>query len=59
MRGDERPIVGGYPAPAEIAASITVQRVVSNLVARVTQGGDSIDEGIGWAENELEGVLRN
>ena len=58
MRGDERPIVGGYPAPAGIAASITVQRVVSNLVARVTQGGDSIDEGIGWAENELEGVLR-
>ncbi|MCY3702699.1 MAG: extracellular solute-binding protein [Rhodospirillales bacterium] len=58
IRGDEQPIVGGYPAPAEIGASITVQRVVSNLVARVTQGGDSIDAGISWAENELAGVLR-
>ena len=58
IRGDEVAMTGGYPAPPEIAAGIGSQRVVSNLVAQVTQGGASIDEAIGWAENELEGVLR-
>ncbi len=58
IRGDEVAMTGGYPAPPDIAAGIGSQRVVSNLVAQVTQGGASIDEAIGWAENELEGVLR-
>ena len=48
----------GYPAPPEIAARISMQRIVPNLVARVTQGGETFDDAIGWAANELEGVLR-
>ena len=59
LRGDERTLTDGYPAPPEIAARISLQRVVPNLVARVTQGGESFDDAIGWAENELEGVLRS
>ena len=58
LRGDERTVTDGYPAPPEIAARISTQRVVPNLVARVTQGGDSFEDAISWAENELEGVLR-
>ena len=58
LRGDERTVTDGYPAPPEIAARISMQRIVPNLVARVTQGGETVDDAIGWAANELEGVLR-
>ena len=58
IRGDEQPMAAGYPAPPEYAAQIMAQGVIPNLVARVTQGGDSFDDAIGWAENELEGVMR-
>ena len=58
IRGDEQPMAAGYPAPPEYAAQIMAQGVIPNLVARVTQGGDSFDDAIGWAENELEGIMR-
>ncbi len=58
IRGDEVQSVAGYPAPPEIASAIATQGVFPNLVARVTQGGDSFDDAIGWAENELEGLMR-
>ena len=58
IRGDEHPVAAGYPAPPEYAAQIMAQGVLPNLVARVTQGGDSFDDAIRWAENELEGIMR-
>ena len=58
MRGDEIPVAPGYPAPPEIASQITTQYIISNLIARITSKGDSINKGIKWAENELEGVMR-
>ncbi len=58
VRGDEFVMVTGYPAPADIAASIYTQALIPNLVARVTQAGESFDDAISWAENELEGFLR-
>ena len=58
IRGDERPMAAGYPAPPEYASQIMAQGVIPNLVARVTQGGDSFDDAISWAENELEGIMR-
>ena len=48
----------GYPAPPEIGARIATQQILPTLAARVTQGGESIPDAVGWAENELEGVLR-
>ena len=57
MRGDEIPVAPGYPAPPEIASQITTQYIISNLIARITSKGDSINKGIKWAENELEGVM--
>jgi hypothetical protein len=41
-----------------MASQITTQGLFPNLVARVTQAGDSFDDAISWAENELEGYQR-
>ncbi|HSA80337.1 MAG TPA: hypothetical protein VLE23_05910, partial [Geminicoccaceae bacterium] len=57
-RGDEQIIVAGYPAPPPIAAQIYTQALIPNLVARVTQGGESIDDAVFWAAEEAEGFLR-
>ena len=58
VRGDEKQIVVGYPAPPEFASQIYAQTLLPNLVARVTQGGESFDDAIAWAENEAELVSR-
>ena len=58
IRGDEIPTTAGVPAPPEYAAQIFAQGIIPNLVARVTQGGETFDDAIGWAENELEGIMR-
>ena len=58
MLGDERTVFAGYPAPPEIGARIATQQILPTLAALVTQGGETINDAIGWAENELEGVLR-
>jgi len=57
-RGDEQIIVAGYPAPPAIAAQIYSQALIPNMVARVTQGEESIDDAIFWASEEAEGYLR-
>lgn len=57
-RGDETFIVTGYPAPPAIAANIYAQGLIPTMVARVTQGGESFDDAIAWATNELEGYMR-
>ena len=57
-RGDEQIIVAGYPAPAPVAAQIYTQALIPNLVARVCQAGESVDDAIAWASEEAEGYLR-
>ena len=59
IRGDEVGIAPGHPAPPPIAAQIMAQAIFPNLVSSVTAGGDTFDEGIQWAENELEAVMRS
>ncbi len=59
IRGDEVFIIPGYPAPQEIAAQIHSKSTYGRLVARMTQGGDSIPAAIKWAEGELEGYSRS
>ena len=58
VRGDEKQIIAGYPAPPEFASQIYAQTLLPNLVARVTQGGESFDDAIDWAKNEAELVSR-
>ena len=57
-RGNEQIIVAGYPAPAAVAAQIYSEAVIPNMVARVAQTGESPDDAIAWAAEELEGFLR-
>jgi hypothetical protein len=57
-RGTETVIVAGYPAPPQVAARIYNEGLYPVMVARVTQGGESIDDAIAWAAEELEGYLR-
>jgi hypothetical protein len=57
-RGDEQVIVAGYPAPPAIATHIYTEGLMPNMLARVTQTGESPDDAIAWASEELEGYLR-
>ena len=57
VRGDEVQNIAGYPAPPEYGSQIFTQGVYPNLVAHVTQAGDSIDDAIDWATGEIEQVM--
>ena len=57
IRGDETQNIAGYPAPPEYGSQISTQGVYPNLVAHVTQAGESFDEAIDWATGELEQVM--
>ncbi len=50
--------VSAYPAPPKIASQIYNQAVMTKMVGKCTQGGESIDKVIGWAASELEGFMR-
>ncbi len=58
LQGDETLFIAGYPAPPVIAANIFNQGTIPVMVAKVTQGGESVDDVIAWAEEECEGFLR-
>jgi len=57
-RGNEQIIVTGYPAPPAVATNIYTEGLIPNMVARVTQTGESPDDAIAWASEELEGYMR-
>lgn len=57
-QGDETLFIAGDPAPPKIAANIFNQGVIPTMVARVTQGGESVDDAISWVQEEVEGFLR-
>jgi ABC-type glycerol-3-phosphate transport system substrate-binding protein len=50
--------IAGFPAPPKIAAQIYTQAIMTKLVAKCTQGGESIDKAIAWAASELQGFMR-
>jgi len=51
--------VSAYPAPPKIAFQIYTQALTTKMVAKCTQGGESIDKVLGWAASELEGFTRS
>ena len=57
IRGDEVQNIAGYPAPPEYGSQLSVQGVYPNLLAHVTQAGDTIDEAIAWATGEIEALM--
>jgi ABC-type glycerol-3-phosphate transport system substrate-binding protein len=58
VRGDEKLVVCGYPAPADVASRFYSDKFLSNFVGRVTQAGNTINDTITWAESELQSYLR-
>jgi len=52
------PSIAAWPAPPAIAAQIYAQATMPTMIARVTQGGMSIEQSITLAEQELEGFMR-
>jgi len=57
-RATQQVWMAGYPAPANIAQQMYVQAINTKMIARCTQGGESIDKAIAWAASELEGYSR-
>jgi ABC-type glycerol-3-phosphate transport system substrate-binding protein len=57
-RGDVTLSITGAPAPPKLANQMYAQGTITKLVARCTQGGETIDQAIAWAEQEIEGFHR-
>ena len=58
VRGKEKLIITGFPAPPPIAAQIFVQQIHSVMTAKATQGKESANKVIAWASSEMEGFMR-
>jgi hypothetical protein len=56
--GDQQPGVVCSPAPPLIAAQISLQAIMPQMITRYARGGESMDKVFAWAENELEGFKR-
>jgi ABC-type glycerol-3-phosphate transport system substrate-binding protein len=57
-RDDQIVSISAAPAPPAIASQIYAQATATKMIAKCTQGGDSIDRAIAWASSELEGFMR-
>jgi len=57
-RADQIVSIAGAPAPVRIANQIYTQATMTKMIAKCTQGGESIDKAIGWGASELEGFMR-
>jgi ABC-type glycerol-3-phosphate transport system substrate-binding protein len=56
-RDDQVLSIPGAPAPPAIGVQIYYQAIMTKMIARVTQGGASIDQTIAWAEATLEDLI--
>ena len=57
-RGDQIVSIAGAPAPVGMANQIYVQATMTKMIAKCTQGGETVAKAIDWAASELEGFKR-
>ncbi len=57
-RGEQIVSLAAAPAPPKIANQIYTQATMTKMIAKVTQQGQTIDQAINWASEELEGFMR-
>jgi ABC-type glycerol-3-phosphate transport system substrate-binding protein len=57
-RDDQTTWVSGAPAPANVANQMYVQSIMTKMIAKCTQGGESIPKTLDWAASEIEGYAR-
>ena len=50
--------ISAFPAPTKIGFQIYTQAISTKMVAKYTQGGESLDKVIAWAAGELQGFMR-
>jgi ABC-type glycerol-3-phosphate transport system substrate-binding protein len=55
---DARPNIAFAPAPPELAAQMYIQALNTKVIARVAQGGDSVDAALTWLEREINSMRR-
>jgi ABC-type glycerol-3-phosphate transport system substrate-binding protein len=46
------------PAPAELASQMYIQALNTKVIARVAQGGETVDQAMGWLEREINNMRR-
>ena len=46
------------PAPSELASQMYIQALNTKTIARVAQGGETIDQATGWLEREINNLRR-
>jgi ABC-type glycerol-3-phosphate transport system substrate-binding protein len=56
--GEQELSIAAAPAPPRIAVQVYNQAINTKMISRITQGGESIEDAISWAANELEGFMR-
>ena len=54
---DQTVWISGSPAPHSIASQIYRQATITKMIAKYTQGGESMDRTLAWATSELEGLV--
>ena len=54
---DQTVWISASPAPPPIASQIYTQATITKMIARYTQGGESMDKTLAWAASELEGLI--
>jgi len=57
-KGDQIVSIAGAPAPVGMANQIYIQATMTKMIAKCSQGGESVAAVIDWAASELEGFKR-
>ena len=52
------PSIAAFPAPPDIAVQIYNRATMTTMVAKLTQGGQKMEDVLAWAQDELEGFAR-
>jgi ABC-type glycerol-3-phosphate transport system substrate-binding protein len=54
---DAKRFITGYPAPPAIAVQIYNQALPCNMIAKVTEAGQTPEQAMNWAQSELESYV--
>ncbi len=52
------PSIAFAPAPPELASQMYIQALNTKVIARVAQGGETIEAALGWLEREINNMRR-
>jgi hypothetical protein len=50
--------IAAFPAPPDVAVQIYNRGTMPTMIAKLTQGGQSMEQVLAWAQDEVEGFMR-